>query len=189
MDSWASLETRPWSWREWISMSTREMFDFRTAVGIIQWKSIWGHLGSLSEVRRLPNPSSHSSMSVNCSILNYESSVEGEKKQYLLPPTAEHVCPPFTLLCLGLMSCPTGSNRAALPGWAQESPPSVLAVLCWSGAPNFVVLTPTGLTPDFLQSHPPSSPPEGMIAVTAEVDGRGGLYLPSAPQLPQIVCL
>lgn len=109
------------------------------------------------------------------------------------PPIAEPLCSCFTLagLCLDLISCPGGSNRAALPGPTLH--PRELRFLshhnnslsiCWSGAPNFVVLTAAGLTPDFLHSCPPSSPLEGMIAFTAEVDGRGGLYLPSAHPPP-----
>lgn len=65
------------------------------------------------------------------------------------PPIAEPLCSRFTLagLCLDLISCPGGSNRAALPGPTLH--PRELRFLshhknslsiCWSRAPNFVLL-------------------------------------------------
>lgn len=173
------------------------MFDFRTAVGITKWKSIYVQL--ISNCLKICK--SELPFKYECKLQCFElKKLCGRRNKHtvsLTPPIAEPLCSRFTLagLCLDLISCPGGSNRAALPGPTLH--PRELRFLshhnnslsiCWSGAPNFVVLTAAGLTPDFLHSCPPSSPLEGMIAFTAEVDGRGGLYLPSAHPPPPTHC-
>lgn len=84
-------------------------------------------------------------------------------------------CPPFTLLCLGLMSCRTGSNRAALSGWTQDSVPSQRFSLDLLEHDSQFC----GANGSWAHSWFPVKP--SSLFTFRGCDCWGGLYLPSAP--------
>lgn len=81
-------------------------------------------INGLKTAETLPNLTFYSSRSVNYNIMNWGSSMEAWIKHTVssTPPIAQPFCPPFTLpaLCLALMSCLRGSDRAA-PHYIQAS--------------------------------------------------------------------